>query len=157
MRQSGFSMVELIIVIVISSILAVIALPILQTGFHAYFSQRDLSDANWQGRLALARISRDLSSLPSTGNISTAGSTQLTFVDNNNLSVSYALSNSNLQRNTKTLANGIGSINFAYYDSTGAVTATIANIRYVGVTLNVIQNNTNFNLSSLLSLRNIVP
>lgn len=155
-NQRGVTLVELIIVITILAILAVITLPLLHAGFNSYFAQRNLSDANWQGRLALSRMVRDIHNLPSVGNISTATSTQFTFTDENNASVSYTLSGTNLQRNGVTLANGVGSIAFAYYDSAGAATAVIANIRYIFITLNITQNNTNMTLQSVVNLRDVI-
>lgn len=155
-QQRGFTMIELIIIVIVLAVLSVIALPMIHAGFNAYFTQRNLSDANWQGRLALARMSRDIRNLPSTGNITTATSTQFTFTDNNNSNVSYTLSGATLQRNSITLANGIASVTFGYYDSAGAVTATINNIRYVSITLNVTQNNVNTTLETVIGLRDII-
>ncbi len=154
-RQSGFSMIELIIVIVILSVLTAITLPVLQTGFNSYFTARNLADADWQARLAFSRISRDLRDIPAAANITTANSTQLTFLDRNSTSVSYTLSGITLQRNAMTLANGVSTLTFAYYDGTGAVTATMAAMRYVGITLNITQNNTNVTLKTIVNLRNL--
>lgn len=155
-QQHGFSMIELVIVIAILATLAVITLPMLQAGFNGYVTQRNLSDANWQGRLALSRMVRDIQSLPSTSNISTASSSQFTFTDIDNASVSYTLSGNNLQRNAITLANGVNSITFDYYDNAGATTATIANIRYISIALNVTQNNVNITLQTVIDLRNVI-
>lgn len=154
--QRGFTLVELIVVIVILGTLAVITGPMLQAGFSSYFTQRNLSDADWQGRLALERIARDIRALSSTNNITTTTSTQFTFVNNANTNVSYTLSGTNLQRNALTLANGINTVTFEYYDSTGAITAVIANIRYITTTLSVTMNNTNLILTTAIDLRNIV-
>lgn len=155
-HQRAFTMIEFIIIIVILSVLSVIALPMIQAGFNAYFTQRNLSDANWQGRLALARMSRDIRNIPSAGNISTATSTQFTFTDNGNNSVSYTLSGTTLQRNALTLANGITSATFGFYDSAGATTGTINNIRYVSVELNITQGNTNTTLQTVINLRDVI-
>ena len=156
MKYRGFSMIELIIVISIITVLSAITLPMLQAGFNGYFMQRNLSDANWQGRLALSRITRDLHNIPAAANITTATGTQLTFTNNSNASVSYTLSGTNLQRNALTLANGIGSVTFGYYDSAGAVTGTIDNIRYISIALNITQNNTNITLETVVNLRDVI-
>ncbi|OGT37843.1 MAG: hypothetical protein A3F12_02070 [Gammaproteobacteria bacterium RIFCSPHIGHO2_12_FULL_38_14] len=155
-RNCGFSMIELIVVIVIIGILSVITLPMLQTGFNSYFIQRNLSNVNWQGRLALSRMTRDIRNIPATGNITTAGVTQLTFTNNNNEIISYTLNGTNLQRNGLTLANGVNSILFKYSDSAGVSTGTIANIRYITVTLNITQNNTNITLRTVFNLRDVI-
>ena len=71
-RQIGFSLVELIVVITILAVLSATTLSMIQSGFRAYFTQRNLSNANWQARLALSRMTRDLRDLPSANNMTTA-------------------------------------------------------------------------------------
>lgn len=154
-HQRGFTLIEFIIVIVILAVLSVITLPIIQAGFNGYFVQRDLVDANWQGRLALSRMARDIRNIPSVGNISLASGSQFTFQDNTNTTVDYTLSGTTLQRNAIALANGIGSVTFDYYNSSGAVASGIAAIRYVSITLNITRNNTNTTLQTVVNLRDV--
>ena len=156
MKNRGFTLIELIVVIAILATLSVITLPLLQAGFNAYLTQRNISDANWQGRLALARFTRDVRALPATANISTASSAQFTFVDDAFSSVSYTLSGTQLQRNGLTLANGINTVTFGYYNAAGAVTATISAIRYVSITLNITQNAVNTTLKTVVGLKNVI-
>ncbi|OGT50707.1 MAG: hypothetical protein A3E84_00300 [Gammaproteobacteria bacterium RIFCSPHIGHO2_12_FULL_42_13] len=153
-REHGFTLIELIVVIVILATLSIITLPLLQSGFNAYVTQRDISDANWQGRLALARFTRDVNALPATTNISTATNGQLTFVDDASNSVSYTLSGMQLLRNGLVLANGINTLTFSYYTAAGAATATISAIQYISITLNVTQNNVNTTITTVAALRN---
>lgn len=156
MKRNGFTLIELIIVIAIMAVLSAIALPMLHAGFNSYFTERNLNDADWQGRLALSRMERDIANIPSTAVISTATSSQFTFTNNNNNSVSYTLSGTHLQRNALTLAQGIASATFGYFDKEGDTTSTIANIRYVSITLNITQNNTDITLQTVINLRDIV-
>ena len=153
-KLSAFTLIELVIVIAILAVLSVIILPVLQSGFNAYFTQRNLTNANWQGSLAMSRMTRDIRDIPSAGAISVATASQLTFTDNTNTSVSYTLSGTTLLRNGVALANGINSATFGYYSSTGAVTATISAIRYINITLNITQSGTNLALFTTLNLRN---
>lgn len=155
--KKGFTLVELLIVVVIAGIIFALASPLLQTGFNAFFTQQNLSDADWQGRLATERMSRDLRAIPTASNISTADSNQLSYVDSSSNIVNYQLSGTNLTLNGDVLARGINSLTFTYYDANGAVTGLIANIRYIGIDLNITQNNTNTTLSTLVNLRNVFP
>lgn len=155
-KYTGVTLIELIIVMVVLSILTVVSLPMLQSGFNAYLTQKQLTDANWQSRLIFARMTRDIENIPSTGNITTAAVSQLTFLDASNNSVSYTLSGSTLLRNGITLANGVNSVTFGYYASDGTVTGTVANIRYISVVANVTQNNTNLTMSTVLNLRDVI-
>lgn len=154
MKQNAFTLIELVIVIAILAVLSVIILPVLDSGFNAYFKGRNLVNANWQGSLAMSRMTRDIRDIPSSNAISTATASQLTFTDNTNTSVSYTLSGTILLRNGVVLANGVNAITFRYYSSTGAVTATISAIRYINITLNITQNATNLTLFTTVNLRN---
>lgn len=157
-HKNGFTLVELIIVITIMAVLSVIALPMLHAGFNSYFTQRDLNDADWQGRLALSRMTRDLQNIPNTGDITTASSTQLTFVDNTNTTVTYTIpvTSTNLQRNGLNLAQGVSALTFGYFDKNGAIAASTSAIRYIAVTLNITRNNTNITMQTVIYLRNLV-
>ena len=154
--SDGFTLIELIIVIAILSIISVMSLPLLQAGFTAYKTQSNLSDANWQGRLALDRFTRDIRSLPAALNISTATATQLIFTDDTNTAVTYSLSGTSLLRNGFTLADGISTLTLGYYTNAGATTATIASIAYISMTLNITQNGVNTTLQTVVDARNVV-
>ena len=155
MKQKGFTLIELVIVIAILAVLSAIVLPVLQSGFNAYFTERNLVDANWQGSLALSRMTRDIRDIPSTSGISVASATQFTFTDDTNNAVSYTLSGSTLFRNGIALANGVNSVTFGYYSGSGAATASIVSIRYVTITLNITENATNLTLFATVNLRNV--
>lgn len=155
--KQGFTLVELLIVVVIAGIIFALASPLLQTGFNAFFTQQNLSDAEWQGRLATERMSRDLRAIPTVANISTAGSNQLIYLDSSGSTVNYQLSGTDLTLSGNVLARGINNLTFTYYDANGAVTGLIANIRYIDINLNITQNNTNTTLSTLVNLRNLFP
>ncbi len=157
-HHRGMTLIELIVVLTILAVMAAIALPMIHAGFNSYITQRNLVDANWQGRLALARMTRDIRNIPSANatTLVTTTSTDFKFTDNTNTSVEYTLSGTNLQRNAITLANGIGSVTFGYYDKTGAVTATPANMRYVSIALNITENNVNITVWTVVNLRVVV-
>lgn len=153
-HQNGFTLVELIIVIVILGILVVVTEPLLQSGFDAYFTQRNITEANWQESLALSRMKRDIRGMPTLANITMATSSELAFTDSENESVDYTLSGTNLLRNTDVLASGVNSISFAYYNRYGATTTTLSDIRYINITLNVTKNNVDYTTFTTIFVRN---
>lgn len=155
-KQYGFTLIELVMVIVISSIIAVMASKGLLVAAQAYLGSRDAINANWQGEIALERMARDIRAVRSSSDISTASSSQFTFTDITGTSITFNLSGSSLMRNSQILADGVNSVTFSYFDSTGASTATLANIRYVTISLNITLNNANYTMATTIYPRNLI-
>ena len=156
-KHRGFTLVELVLVIIIMSIITAITTPLLQEGFNAYFTSQSLTDADWQSRIAFSRINKELRTIPFPASITTASPTQLVFTDANSNSVTYQLTGSSLMRNSNVLADGVNSLTFGYYDRNGATTATIANIRYISMTLNITQSSANLTIKTVIYPRNFWP
>lgn len=154
-KQSGFTLIEFVVVIVIMGIIAAISSQMIATGLTSYLSNKDVLNATAQARLAIERITRDIRSVRSSSDISTATATQFTFTDTNGNSISYTLSGTSLMRGSQVLADGIASLSFTYYDKNGSAGPATANIRYVTVALNVTQGNTNFNVDTTVYPRNL--
>jgi prepilin-type N-terminal cleavage/methylation domain-containing protein len=154
MKKSGFSLIELIVVILILSIVAAMGSRLIQAGFSDYFTNENVTNANTQARLAFERMTRDIHAIRSSADISTATTSQLTFTDINGNSVSYQLTGTQLMRNNQVLADGINSLAFAYLDRNAATTATLSNIRYVTVTLNITSGNVNYILRTTVNTMN---
>ncbi len=158
-KQYGFSLIELVIVMVILAVVAGMSALLLSQGFNAFFSSENILDANWQGQLAMQRMVRDIQMIRSPADISTATATQLTFTDINNNSISYALSGSNLNltknASTQTLAIGVNNLTFTYYDINGSTPpASTTLTRYIKIALTITQNNTNYTLTTAIYPRN---
>lgn len=154
-KKLGFTLLEFILVIIVLSIIAVVSSQMLAQGLNGFLTSKNVIEADWQGRLALERMGRDIRAIRSSASITTAASNQLVFTDTNNNSVTYQLSGTNLTRNTQTLADGIQTLTLAYTDSSGATTAVLANIRYIQITLNITKNNSNYTITTALSIRNV--
>ena len=146
----GFTLLELVIVVVITGIIAASSSTLLMQGFSGYFTGRDIINASEQGSVALERMTREIRLVASSASITTATASQFSFTDVNANTISYSLSGSQLIRTYNSvsypLADNIGGLTFTYYTSAGAVTTTIANIRYVVITLNISFTTFNYNL-----------
>jgi len=156
MQKKGFTLIEMVIVIVILSVVAVLASRVLGAGFSSYLDNQNIVNANEQGRLALEKMIRDIHAINSPSSISSATATSLSFTDVNGNAITYALSGTQLQRNGVTLADGVNSLTFGYYTSAGATAAVTTSIIYINVTLNITQNSVNYTLGTTINTLNYI-
>lgn len=154
MKQKGFSLLELVIVMIILGVVAAIGSKIIQAGFNSYFTNENVTTANTQARLALERMTRDIHAINSSASITTASATQLTFTDVNGTSITYQKSGTQLMRNAQVLSDGVNTLTFSYLDRNAAVTAVLANIRYITVTLNITSGNVDYTMRTTINTLN---
>ncbi len=133
--RAGFTLIELVIVIIITGIIIVIASRFLAVGLTSYRNASNLNGSYRNVQLAMERMSRDFRSVPAVSNISTATASTFTFTNSGGTSISYSLSGSNLMRNSQALASHVSALTFTYYTSAGSTTSTISAIRYIGVSV----------------------
>ena len=156
MKNKGFTLIEMIVVIVLISIIAVVSSKMLASGLNAYLTEKYIIDAGSQARLALERMVRDIRAIRSPSDLTTATATQLVFVDVNGVTNTYTLSGATLTRNGQVLAEGISSLTFSYFDNNGASTAVLANINYVTILLNINLQNVVFSIRTSVYPRNLL-
>lgn len=144
----GFSLVELIVVITVLGIVASAGAVVLRDGIRGYLRGNEISSADWQGRLALERITRELRDIaPPTGgvaNISAAscGSSTFVFSDIKSTAISYTRSANALMRNGQPLADDISGLQFYCLQSNVQATTAPAAVYYVTVSMVVSTANT---------------
>jgi prepilin-type N-terminal cleavage/methylation domain-containing protein len=166
--QKGFSLIELIIVIITVGIIAAATAPIFMSGFDAFFWMRDATDTQAQGELAIDRVAREIRAIdPSVDFDSTALPTasQIKFkfpkYDGTSTTewVTYALQGTNLMRNTDLLASNVTSLVFSYTKQDGTtltppLTLPQANsIWLVQITLQVSGSQSSSSLRTTVFLR----
>lgn len=156
--QHGFSLFELVMVIVLLSIVAVLGSQMLSSGFSAYFTGRDIINADWQGRFALERMNKELRTIRTATAADldvTLAPAAISFVDIEGNNINYSLAGTSLTRNGIPLADGVNSMTFSYIQPDGITTAALATeVYYVSVALNVTLGGANINLRSTLHPRN---
>jgi prepilin-type N-terminal cleavage/methylation domain-containing protein len=154
----GFTLIELIVVIIIIGIVAIPAILIMAQGFKAYYAGNKAINLEWQGSVALERMTRELRSITS---ISTATANTITFVDYTGATITYVVNESQLMRNTtagnQILATGIQSLSLAYYGKNSSSplptpVTDMAKINYIVATFNIAygSSSTNFNLQTVV-------
>lgn len=155
-KQKGFTLIELIMVIVLLGIIAIVSSRVLIQGLNAFITGQNVVEANWQGQLALERMTRDIRALRSPSDISTATASQLVFTDTTGTTITYALSGTTLTRNGQALANGIAGFTLSYFDRNGGGSPATANIRYITIDLNITEDNANYSVTTSVYPRNLL-
>jgi prepilin-type N-terminal cleavage/methylation domain-containing protein len=149
LHQSGFSLVELIVVIVVLGTVAGMGAIVMRDGILGYLRGRENSSADWQGRLALERITRELRDVaaPNYSNIAatSCGTSTFAFSDVNSTPISYTLSTTTLLRNGQPLADNLSANGLRFYclQSDGQTYSTVPSaVYYISVSMVVSTANT---------------
>ena len=158
-RGNGFSLIELIIVIVLVGILASFGGMLLTKVFDSYSLERSISDADWQAKLALERMARELRAVrtATATDLDIASGTQIRFVDMDGNGVCFYrdAATNRLMRSSdgptsscgttdpQPLADNITALAFTYWDNTAAPAATVAGVYYITVSLTVAEGGYN--------------
>lgn len=155
-KQKGFTLIELILSIILMGIISVVIGRIMVAGFKTFITSQNISEADWQGLLALEMITNDIHDIRSASSITTISASSLVFTDMAGTIVTYQLSGTNLQRNSLTVASGITALAFTYLNGSGTVTATPAAVRYITVAVTAVQDNLSLVFSTMAGTRGML-
>src|SRR3990167_4316953 len=136
LEKNGYSLIELVIVIVILSIIMAVLTFLLARGFGNYFVGQQLSKKQAASLLTMNFLNNDLHHIRSPQDITVANANQIGFIDFNGNPITYSLNGTQLMRDDGTqqvLAKQVQTFALTYYDVLGAITTTSANIRYINV------------------------
>ena len=141
----GFTIIEMVIVMVIASVIMVASSYLMVQGFDTYFAGVNLSSLNTQANMAMTRMSKELQEAISFSSIS---ATSVAFTTTTGHTITYTYSGTTLTRkdqqglNTaQTLATSVSGLTFYYYDYTFTTTAVLTSIQ--AVTISMTFNNSN--------------
>jgi prepilin-type N-terminal cleavage/methylation domain-containing protein len=122
--KEGFTLIEIVLVILIIAVLAGILIEPLRQGIQSYVGIETRADLTSQAREATTRMIRELRNIrKDAGNapeISTADATSITFADVEDNTITFSLSGSTVQRNSNVLADQVSSLEFRYFDGSNA-------------------------------------
>ena len=162
-NSSGFTLIEMVIVIVLVGILATIAATIIMQGVRAYSDEQSRSDAHYQAKLAVERMSREIRLIRSSADISVMNSTLLSFTDINGTQMGFRLNGGNIERTEdnavswQTLATNItgpGGNIFTFLDNNGAVTAVPISLWLVQIQFTATQGTESIDMRTTVHPRN---
>ncbi|MBI5912080.1 MAG: prepilin-type N-terminal cleavage/methylation domain-containing protein [Betaproteobacteria bacterium] len=158
LRQLGFSLIELIVVTVVLGIVASMGAIVVRDGMLGYLRGREITSADWQGRLALERITRELRDIasPNYSNIAATSCNSSTFAysDIGAVPISYTQSTTTLLRNGQPLADNVTGLRFYCLQSNGQTYSTIPSaVYYVTVSMIVATANTSATYRSTVKPR----
>lgn len=154
-RGAGFSLVELIVVIVLVGILAALGSQMLGKTVQSFAFSRDVTRGDWQARVALERLTRDLRMARAPAELVIVPATAITFSDTDGNNVNYSLSGTQLMRNTRVLADDITGLAFTYLRSDGnTVAASASEVYYITVMFGVTRATATTTLRATVHPRN---
>lgn len=130
-RIEGFTLIELVISLLLTTILAGIVGSILNVGFSSYFTGREIIPVAVKVNTALNNLMRELESAES---LTSATTTSINFMNEGGESVAISLSGTDLKRSVNggtayLLCNNVSALTFSFYDSSLASTATPSSVR----------------------------
>lgn len=146
----GFTLIEIIIVMTLTSIVAGIGATILIAGFNAYRTNQVMIPIATKANIAMNNMIREFKSALAVNSV---GSSSLSIVNHNGNNVSYLFSGNTISRTesgvgTQTLCNAVTAFSLGYYNSNYSVTASPGQVRYISISLTINHNGTNYSLMS---------
>ena len=151
----GFTLIEMVAVIVVVAIIFGLGSVMLGKVFSSYAFKQDVTDADWQAKVALERMARELRAVRSATAADLAiSASAIRFVDTDGNNVCFYLNGTTLTRaedgpaaaacgvtNPQPLADHISSLNLTYWQSDGTSASGATNVYYITATLTVVEGN----------------
>jgi prepilin-type N-terminal cleavage/methylation domain-containing protein len=145
-QQTGFTMFEMVVSITILGIIAAVTAPMFSQGLGAAQSAVDNLHTLDKLRYATERLVREIRQVNYNGaayDISTMTASAITFTKDDSAATQVSVTTGggllimaySTPAASGTLTDEVSGFSLAYYDSTGAVTASAANVVFVEITL----------------------
>jgi prepilin-type N-terminal cleavage/methylation domain-containing protein len=169
----GFTLIEMVAVIVLLGIIFSFGSVLLGNVFSSYALKRDVTDADWQAKVALERMARELRAvrLATAADLDIASATQIRFVDTDGDGVCFyrnAAANRIMRSadgptsacgttNAQPLADNVTALTFTYWDNSGAEIlpgGAVANVYYITVDMTVAEGSYNGRVRTNVRPRN---
>ncbi len=174
--KEGFTLIEIVLVLVIIAVLAGILIEPFRLGVKSYIGIETRADLTSQAREATVRIVREMRNIRKEPNdippdtappthipkITTANANTITFVDVEDNTITFALSGSTVLRDTNILADKVSSLDLRYFkgDNTALTTfplraADLDAVRRILVFLTIQENTETVTMTGQAFLRDL--
>jgi prepilin-type N-terminal cleavage/methylation domain-containing protein len=169
--ESGWTLIEVVIVLVVFAIVATIGAAIMSRMFQSYFLARDITSSDSQARVAFERMTRELRQIrtATAADLDVASTAQIRFIDADGNGVCFYrdAATNRLMRSAdgpttacgattpQPLSDYVTALLFAYYLNDGQTTTSVpAAVYYVTVRLDLLDNNVSDTLRATVHPRN---
>ena len=154
-RYSGFTLIEFILVIAITGIIAGTAGLLLMEGFQTSYKVVDIIKADWQARIALERMTREMRLIRNKNSINISVPNQITFVTTRGETITYSRSGTNLMRNSQPLADNVSSFTLTYFNVNKVPTAIANQVRFILIHLTIDNEGATYSFDTTVNPRNV--
>ena len=150
--ERGFTAIEVIIVIVVIGVIFGMGAIIIGRAFESYDLARRAADVDWQGRVALERMARELRHVRSlTATDFVLSPNEVRFIDVDGGPVCFRFTGGTVERSEDGPAGACGAtlpqpladhvvangLRFDFYQEDGAATAAVDEVYYISIALSV--------------------
>jgi len=99
-RNLGFTLIEVVVTLIVAAILFGLGATVISGGFRSYFLGREIAQNDWQGRLALERMTRELRTVrtATAGDLNIGAAGQITFIDFAGNTIVYRQTGNTIER-----------------------------------------------------------
>ena len=161
----GFSLIEIVLVLVLIGIMAGVLIPTLELGVKSYTASETRVDLASQARQAATRMIRELRNVQkeanNTPNITAADATSITFVDVLDNTITFSLSSGTVQRNSNPLV-AVSTLQFRYFSGNNTELTSLPlsaanrdNVRRIMVTLTLTETSQTVSVIEQVFLREL--
>ncbi len=137
-RVGGWTLVEMVTVMVIMSIIGLVVSYVIIESTKTYARTVPAMDASYKAELAANRMKREIRDMKATSTVSTMTSSALTFDDSSSTTIAYSLSGTDLTRNGDLLASGVSSLAFSYWQSDGTSASSASDLHLIELDMTVV-------------------
>ncbi len=157
-KSSGFTLIEFILVLVITGIIMGLGGLLLAEGFSTSYTGIDILKADQQARVALQRMTREMRLVRNKNSINISVPGQVTFTTPQGETITYAKSGSTLLRNGVPLADDVSSLTLNYFTANQTLITNLSlsnQVRFIQILLTIDNDSATYSFNTAVNLRNV--